>query len=88
MGAMFIKAESLTEMQKRAFEEILGRQINSSETVSILAHQTVAKDANRFAALERYFAEARKREPIDEAELDDAITEAMRSVRPGYTPIK
>ena len=39
--------------------------------------------------LERYFAEMdARRESVSEKELDEALDEALRSVRPGYTPVR
>lgn len=89
---MNINADELTANQKKAIEEILGRQLLGSEIISVRAFNTPAASETRSQALDelRSFLEA-PRGPghnVSEEEFESALTEAMRSVRPNYTPVE
>src|SRR5580692_10960987 len=86
---MICNARDLAPDQKAAIETLLGRRIQQDEAVSVrtfepvtVSHQRKLEIANE---LRRYFAEVdAARKPVSEEEAEDIITEAMRSVRPGY----
>jgi hypothetical protein len=89
---MDVRADELSPAQKSAIEEILGRAILASETISVRAFNTPAASETRSQALDelRRILEA-PRGPgpeVSEEEFETALTEAMRSVRPNYTPIE
>jgi hypothetical protein len=85
---MICNGKDLSPDQKAAIETLLGRRIEEDETVSAfepvaVSHQRRLEIANE---LRTYFAEVdAARKPVSE-EGEDIITEAMRSVRPGYRP--
>ena len=83
--------ESLSREQKAAIETLLGRRIQEDEAVSVRTFEPVAVSHQRRLEianeLRKYFAEVdAARKPVSEEEAEDIITEAMRSVRPGYRP--
>jgi hypothetical protein len=88
---MICNAKDLSPDQKAAIETLLGRRIQEDEAVSVrtfepvvVSHQRRLEIANE---LRKYFAEVdAARKPVSEEEAEDIITEAMRSVRPGYRP--
>jgi hypothetical protein len=88
---MICNAKDLSADQKAAIETLLGRRVQEDEAVSVrtfepvtVSHERKLEIANE---LRRYFAEVdAARKPVSEEETEDIITEAMRSVRPGYRP--
>ena len=88
---MISNAEDLSPDQKAAVETLLGRRVQKGEAVSVrtfeparIPHQRRLEIAGE---LRKYFAEAdAARKPVSEEETEDIVTEAMRSVRPGYRP--
>jgi hypothetical protein len=88
---MILQSADLSPNQKAAIEEILGRQLLDREAVSV---HTVSfpSAADRQAATENlreFLLDTKRQIPnCSEEELEDAITEAMRSVRPSYQPIR
>jgi Asp-tRNA(Asn)/Glu-tRNA(Gln) amidotransferase A subunit family amidase len=88
---MICNANDLSPDQKAALETLLGRRVQDGEAVSVrtfepatVSHERKLEIANE---LRNYFAEVdAARKPVSEAEAEDIITEAMRSVRPGYRP--
>jgi hypothetical protein len=88
---MIHKARDLSPDQKAAVESLLGRRILEGEAVSVRAFEPPALSDQRrqeiVDSLMRYFAQLDAcSRPVSAEEADDAITEAMRSTRPHYTP--
>lgn len=86
-------AKDLSSDQKAVIEGLLGRRVLESEEISVRALPKTALSPERrqelVAGLTRYFAEVdARRKPGSEAEADDILNEAIRSVRPGYRPHK
>lgn len=87
----FVTGDDLSPDQKAAPETLLCRRVTAGEAVSVrtfepatVSHQRKLEIVNE---LRKYFAEGdAARKPVSEAEAEDIITEAMRSVRPGYRP--
>jgi len=88
---MIIETAELAPHQKAAIEEILGRPLLDHDAVSVHT-VSVPTAAERQAATEelRSFLNdpGRPRPNCSDEELGDAITEAMRSVRPSYRPMR
>jgi hypothetical protein len=88
---MIIESAELTAQQKAAIEELLGRPLLDRESISV---STVSgpTTAERQVAREKLINflndPGRKRPSCSDEELEDAITEAMRSVRPSYRPMR
>ena len=79
---MTYKAKDLSPDQRAVIESLLGRRVLEDEAVSIRAIEPPAalSDERRrelVTQLTEYYAEV---------EAEDIITEAIRSVRPGYRP--
>jgi hypothetical protein len=86
---MICNAKDLSPDQKAAIETLRGRRIQEDEAVSVRTFEPVAVSHQRRLEianeLRKYSAEAdAARKPVSEEEAEDIITEAMRSVRPGY----
>jgi hypothetical protein len=88
---MICNATDLSPDQKAALETLLGRRVQDGEAVSVrtfepaaVSHQRKLEIANE---LKKYFAEVdASRKPGSDEDAEEIITEAMRSVRPGYRP--
>ena len=88
---MICNAKDLSADQKAVIETLLGRRVQEGEAVSVrtfepatISHQRKLEIADE---LRKYFAEVdASRKPVSEEEAEEIITEAMRSVRPGYRP--
>lgn len=88
MSAVEIKAADLSSTQKAVIEELLGREVDSAETIGLRVFPTeLAREQARKALIE-WLERAEPGPAIDEAELDAAVVEAMRTVRPGYREIR
>ena len=88
---MIHKARDLSPDQKAAVESLLGRQILEGEAVSVRVFEPpVLSDQRRqeiLDSLKRYFAQVdANSRSVSAEDADEAITEAMRSTRPQYTP--
>ncbi|MGA2600225.1 MAG: hypothetical protein ABSH09_24930 [Bryobacteraceae bacterium] len=88
---MICNAKDLSPDQKAVIETLLGRRIQEDEAVSVRTFEPVTVSHRRRLEianeLRKYFAEVdAARQPVSEEEAEDIITEAMRSVRPGYRP--
>lgn len=86
---MIRNASDLTPAERAAVETLLGRRVRDGESVSLRAFEQADVPAQQRVEvvneLKRYFAEVDStRKPTTDAEQEQAITEAMRSVRPGY----
>ena len=84
-------AKDLSPDQKAVIETLLGRRVREGEAVSVRTFEPAAIPHRRKLEiadeLRKYFAEVdASRKPVSEEEAEDIITEAMRSVRPGYRP--
>jgi Asp-tRNA(Asn)/Glu-tRNA(Gln) amidotransferase A subunit family amidase len=88
---MICNATDLSPDQKAALETLLGRRVQVGEAVSVrtfepaaVSHQRKLEIANE---LKKFFAEVdASRKPGSDEDAEEIITEAMRSVRPGYRP--
>jgi Asp-tRNA(Asn)/Glu-tRNA(Gln) amidotransferase A subunit family amidase len=90
---MICNATDLSPDQKAALEKLLGRRVHDGESVSVRTFETaeVSREQKIEIAneLRKYFAEVdAARKPVSDAEAEEIINEAMRSVRPGYRPHK
>ncbi len=88
---MICNANDLSPDQKAAIEALLGRRIRAGEAVSVRTFEPATVPHQRkleiAAELRKYFAEVdASSKPASEDEVEDIITEAMRSVRPTYRP--
>lgn len=88
---MIRNANELTPAEKATFEKILGRSIHQSESISICAFEepqmSLEQKREIASELARYFAVVDQAAlAVSELEYEDALNEAMRSVRPGYRP--
>jgi hypothetical protein len=88
---MICNAEDLSPDQMAAVETLLGRRVQAGEAVSVRTFEPVSISHQRRLEvadeLRKYFAEVdASRKPVSEEEAEEIITEAMRSVRPGYRP--
>jgi hypothetical protein len=88
---MILSAEALSPAQKSVIEQILGRQIQEAEAISLRAFvPPPATLPERQVAAEklRMFLEKsdRPRAGVSDEECEAALLEAMRSERPNYTP--
>ncbi|HVW09726.1 MAG TPA: hypothetical protein VHC90_14150 [Bryobacteraceae bacterium] len=86
---MICNAEDLSPDQMAAVETLLGRRVQAGEAVSVRTFEPVSISHQRRLEiadeLRKYFAEVdASRKPVSEEEAEEIITEAMRSVRPGY----
>lgn len=83
-------ARTLDAPVRIVLEQLLGRVLNDNEAISIRTYEpqeAPSAEQQRAVAndLRRYFAEADARVgSISEREQEEAVDEAMRSVRPGY----
>jgi hypothetical protein len=89
---MIFETTELSPEQKAVIEELLGRQLLDREAVSLRAFEppTVSETQQRAVEELRRFLETpgRPQPGVSDEELDAAITEAMRTVRPHYTPVE
>ena len=88
---MIHQAKDLSADQKAVIESLLGRRVREDETVSVRAIEAPPLSSERkhelAGLLRQHFAEIdARRKPGSAHEAEDVITEAMRSVRPGYRP--
>lgn len=88
---MICNATDLSPDQKAALEKLLGRRVHDGEAVSVRTFEPAAVSPEQKAEianeLRKYFAEVdAARKPVSEAEAEDILNEAMRSVRPSYRP--
>ena len=94
---MLYEVKDLSPEQKVTVESLLGRRVSDGESISIKAIVSPAivpsklSHDERLAALKRlneYFERSdAKRQPMSDEEEEAIVTEAIRSVRPGYRPI-
>ncbi len=90
---MICNEQDLSPNQKNAIETLLGRRVQQGEAVSVRIFEPAAVSHQRkleiAEELRKYFAEVdASRRPVSEEAAEDIITEAMRSVRPGYSPVQ
>jgi hypothetical protein len=82
---MILQAESLSPTQKSVIEELLGRQILDQDAISVHT-VSLPSAAERQAATEKlrnFLQDTGRPSPnCSEEELEDALAEAMCSVRP------
>jgi hypothetical protein len=88
---MICNAKDLSPDQKAVLESLLGRRVHEDEAVSVrtfeplnIPHQRKLEIAQE---MRRYFEEVDAlSKSVSEEEVEDIVTEAMRSVRPRYRP--
>ncbi len=88
---MICNAEDLSPDQQAAVETLLGRRVQAGEAVSVRTFEPVSVSHQRRLEiadeLRKYFADVdASRRTAPEEQAEEIITEAMRSVRPGYRP--
>jgi hypothetical protein len=88
---MIRNANDLTPAEKAALETLLGRCVQDGEAVSLRAFEQArvsSEERQEIAdSLRKYFAEVdASRKPMADSEREDAINEALRSVRPSHRP--
>jgi hypothetical protein len=86
---MIWNASELSPAQKQTLETLLGRPIRESESVSLRTFESAKLSLERkqelAEKLRAYFAEVdASRKTIPEDEAEEILSEAMRSVRPGF----
>jgi hypothetical protein len=87
--ALIRSAKDLSLEQKAVIEGLLGRHVLDHEVISIRAIKPPAlSDQQRqeqTANLRKYFSEVdARRKPGSPEEVEEVLTEAIRSSRPGY----
>lgn len=92
---MLHKVSELPMDARGVVEALVGRPLAENETVSIRPVRLQKEGADARAAsevanrLEQYFAEIDRQHPAGEPGEDEAVVdEAMRAVRPAYTPYR
>ena len=92
---MLHKVRDLPSDARGIVENLIGRSMAEDEIFSIrpmrLQKEGANPNASRDAAgkLEQYFSEIDSQHPpVSGGQANSAIEEAMRHVRPGYTPVK
>jgi hypothetical protein len=88
---MIHNAKDLSPDQKKAIESLLGRRVLDDEAISVRAIEPPAlSDRLRqelAEELRKYFTEVdARRKPGSAEEAEEILTEAIRTVRPGYRP--
>jgi hypothetical protein len=88
---MIHQAKDLSPDQKTVIEGLPGRRVLEGEEISVRAIHPPALSPERrkelVAGLAKYFAEVdSRRKPGSAEEAENVLTEALRSVRPGYRP--
>ena len=88
---MICNANDLSPAQKAALETLLGRRVQDGEAISVRTFEPAKVSPQRRLEiandLRKYFAEVdTSRKAVPDAEAEDIVAEAMRSVRPGYRP--
>jgi hypothetical protein len=79
---------------RTALEQLLGRALNDNEAISVRAYQpheapAMEEQAAIAEELRHYFAGIDERATdIPDIEQEEILDEAIRSVRPGYKPIR
>jgi len=86
---MIHKAKDLSPDQRQVIESLIGRSMLEDEAISVRAFSPAAISDERrteiVEELKRYFAEVdANRKSVSPGEAEDILTEAIRSVRPGY----
>lgn len=87
-------ARNLSAAARQALEQLLGRPLSDSETISVRAYQPqeappVEQRRAIASELRRYFARVDERaQGVTETERDEIFDEAIRSVRQEYQPAR
>jgi hypothetical protein len=87
-------ARTLPQPIRIALEQLLGRTLSDNEAISVRAYQPheTPSPAQRGAIadeLRQHFAKIdEKTKDIPESEQEEILDEAIRSVRPGYRPVR
>jgi lipoate-protein ligase A len=94
---MLHQVKDLSPEQRQAVESLLGRPVAMDESVIVKSVRSSATSPPQLSQQEReealeklrqYFAKVdAQRKPINEADEDEIINEALRSTRPNYRPI-
>ena len=91
--AMILTAKDLSPEQKGLIEGLLGRPVLEKELISLRTIESPALSDSRrqelAAELREYFAKVDAlRKPTSAEAEEEILTEAMRTVRPNYSPLK
>lgn len=87
---MIVSADALSPAQKLVIEQILGRQVQDAEAISLRAFAPPAAAPERQAAIEKLrnlLESDRPRAGISDEEREAALLEALQSQRPTYKPM-
>ena len=87
---MIVSAEALSPAQKSVIEQIIGRQIQEAEAISLRAFAPPIYLPERQAAVDKLRSFLERDRPCAEAsneECEAALLEALRSERPNYAQI-
>jgi hypothetical protein len=84
---MDVKAEELSASQKSVIEELLGRKIDASETVSVRVFSEPPPSEEARGALVDWLARRDAESGRADEIPEEIFTEAMRSIRPRYRPV-
>ncbi len=89
---MILETGKLSPSQKETLEELMGRKLLDNEAVVLRAITTPATySPEQIAARDKlltFLESPRPRPGVSDEEMEAAILEAMRSVRPGYTEVR
>lgn len=95
---MVYRVSELSDEQRRTVEGLLGRPVTENERVSVRAVADSGGGSEALSAQQRrelldrvrkYFAEVdARREAVSESDEEDALDEAIRSVRPQFRPVR
>lgn len=92
---MLHRMRDLPPEARGLIENLIGRPMTEDETFSIRPLPLRKEGADRARALdvavklEKYFSEIdAQHPPVSAEEAADAMDEAMRAIRPGYTPLR
>ena len=92
---MLHKVRDLPADARGVVESLIGRRLSEDETFSIRPVRLQKEGAElRLASdvadrLEQYFSKVDQQQlPASDGEAESALDEAMRSIRPGYSPLR
>ncbi len=86
---MIIESTELSQNQRSAIEELLGRSLSEREAISLRALPDEKSPEQKAAAekLVKFLAARRTRPDASQEELEAAMLEALRSERPHFMPM-
>jgi hypothetical protein len=88
---MMLQTSELSPGQRAAIEELLGRELSDKEAIIVRTCQvevaTAAQQEKAREKLVEFLKSDRPKTDASDEEFEAAFLEAMRSVRPGFTPM-